>query len=175
MNNVGSSPAAPLNRTGRPAAPPTDGGANTPVSLLSPAQEQALSYPSDPDLNFDTFCRDGFTNELVGPTGYLTQGWLPEDSYRQGPVILLREEAISPEGVAWGEDNLGLQPDAQVIGVRDTQGGSDSYFICQPDPDDPHAPPRFFTVCIESGQHDHRYEIFVSAPLEWEDFLDQLG
>lgn len=174
MNNVGSSSAAPLNLPGRPAAPPNHGVANTPVSLLSPAQEQALTALGDPDLNFDPYCREGFTEELVGPTGYLTQGWLPDDSYRLGPVILLREEAISPEGVAWGEDNLSLQLDAKVIGVRDTQGGSESYFICQPEPDDPHAPPRFFTVCVESGQHEGRYEIFVSAPLEWQDFLDQL-
>lgn len=144
-------------------------------SLLSPAQEYALSALQDPDLNFAAYGRRVLTEDLVGPGGYLTQGWLPEDSYLRGPVKKLREQATSADGVAWDAPNLGLQADVQVIGMRDTQGAADSYFVCQSDPDDPQAPPRFFTLCIESGQGTGAYEIFVSPPRDWQAFLDLLG
>lgn len=144
-------------------------------SLLSSAQEYALTALRDPDLNFEAYGRRVLTDDLVGPGGYLTQGWLPEDSFRAGPVRQLREQATSADGVAWDASNLTLQPDAQVIGMRDTQGGADSYFVCQPDPDDAQAPPRFFTLCIESGQDTGVYEIFVSPPRDWQAFLDLLG
>lgn len=170
-----SGPGAPLNLLSphHPRAPV--GIAGTAASLLSAAQEHTLTTLRDPELNFEAYGRRVLTDDLVGAAGYLTQGWLPDDSYRPGPVKLLREQATSPEGVAWDAINLGLQPDVQVIGMRDTQGGADSYFVCQPDPDDAHAPPRFFTLCIESGQGSGVYEIFVSPPRDWQAFLDQLG
>lgn len=167
-----SGPGAVLNTLGPqpPRAP-----AGTAASLLSSAQEHALTALRDPDLNFEAYARRALTDELVGPGGYLTQGWLPEDSYRSGPVRLLREQATSADGVAWDATNLTLQPDVQVIGMRDTQGGADSYFVCQPDPDDAQGPPHFFTLCIESGQGTGVYEIFVSPPRDWQAFLDLLG
>ncbi|MBT2768467.1 hypothetical protein J7J08_12545 [Stenotrophomonas sp. ISL-67] len=134
-----------------------------------------LSTLRDPDLNFEAHDRRLLTEDLMGPGGYLAQGWLPEDSYQAAPVTLLREQATSRDGVAWDAINLTLQPGVQVIGMRNTQGGADSYFVCQPDPEDAQGRLRFFTLCIESGRDTGVYEIFVSPPRDWQAFVDQFG
>lgn len=174
MQIVRNGSGAQLNPLG-PHQPPAAPGLGRPATpLLSPAQEHALATLRDPDLNFDTYGRRVLTHDLVGANGYLTQGWLPDDSYQPGPVELLREQATNPKGVVWDAPNLALKPDVEVIGMRDAQGGADSYYLCQPDPGDAQAPLRFFTLCIESGRDTGVYEIFVSPPCSWEDFLDQL-
>lgn len=174
MEIKGNGPRVPLHpsdHSGSGDRPDAEAPAR---SLLSPAQEQALLALRDRDLNFDPHARLALTHDLTGVGGYLTQGWLPDDSYRAGPVTLLWHEATSPEGVAWDTTNLALEPDAQVIGMRNTDGGADSYFVCRPDRDDVEAPPCFFTLCIESGRRTGMYEIFVSPPCSWQAFLDQL-
>ncbi|WP_312326118.1 hypothetical protein [Stenotrophomonas sp.] len=172
MEIKGSGPSVPLQPSDHsPAAGRSD--ADAPArSLLSAAQEQALLALRDRDLSFDPHARRALTNDLTGVGGYLTQGWLPDDSNRDGPVKLLWHDATSPEGVAWDTTNLTLEPDAQVIGMRNTDGGADSYFVCRPDQQDADAPPNFFIVCIESGRRTGMYEIYVSPPCSWQAFLD---
>jgi hypothetical protein len=154
--------------------PVLPGAAGPAPHALPDPQEQQLCQLPDAELSFDAMRRPEFHTDLTGPVGYLTHGWLPADSLRDGPVVMLREQACSRDGVAFGEDNLGLREDVMVLGMRDTQGGADSYFLCQWPEGTRVEEARFFTVCIESGRSTGRYEIHVSEPREWEAFLDDL-
>lgn len=123
----------------------------------------------DSDLDFSPFQRARYETEL---REHLITGWLPSDcrppagSRLSGPVVMLREAASTPEGVVFGEDNLGLDPGAELLGKRHAHGGADSYFLRFGD--------RFYTLCVESGHADARYEIFVSPPRDWPTFLSYL-
>lgn len=168
--------AAPVPASLHNAAAPVRPAAADPARRALPGeQEDALSRLRDADLNFDASQRAGFLADLTGPVGYLTHGWLPADSFQRGPVVMLREQACSRDGVAFGEDNLGLEEGVLVLGMRDTQGGADSYFVCQWPEGAPFEAASIFTVCIESGRSTGRYEIHVSEPLGWEAFLDRLS
>jgi hypothetical protein len=162
---------APLHTTAAPVhpAPAVPAPRELPDEL-----EAALGQLRDADLSFDVSRRAGFLADLIGPLGYLTHGWLPADSFQGGPVLMLREQACSRDGVAFGEDNLRLAEGVRVLGMRDTQGGADSYFLYHWPEGVPIEAARVFTVCIESGRSTGRYEIHVSEPMGWEAFLDQL-
>jgi len=118
------------------------------------------------DLDFSPSQRVGYEGELVA---YLDTGWLPADSLppqggrQSGPVVMLREDARSPEGVVFGENNLALDPASTVLGKRHADGGAESFFI--------QLRTAFYVLCIESGQESSRYEIYVSPAMDWAGFL----
>lgn len=167
--------------TGAPARISGNGGADAVpsprtqnVRCLPVAYEAMLCQVDSHDVCFDVFARAERLNDLIGSQGYLTHGWLAADSACPGPVIKLREEAVSPDGVVFGEDNLGLGNDVFVLGMRDAQGGADSYFLCQWPAQAPIKDALFFDVCIESGRITGRHEIYVHGPLKWDAFLEYL-
>lgn len=141
---------------------------------LPPAYEELLSEISVSGVHVDYYHRVEVLDRLIGGQGVLTHGWLAEDSAQPGPVIKRREQACAADGVVFGEDNLGLDKDVLVLGMRDAEGGADSYFLCQWSTQEPIDSARFFIACVESGRSTGRFEIYVRGPLQWDAFLDEL-
>jgi len=144
-------------------------------SSLGEMHERALGGHEGPFLHFCSasmpFVRDEYRSGLArGLAEYLEQGFIEGDD-SEGPVQRQQPSADHADGVVPGEVSLVLRDDVLVFGFLDNQGVGDCYYARAPTA----SGPAFFCISIESGvASGGPYEIFVSAAMDWAEFLRQL-
>jgi len=164
-----------INGAGRPAvlsSAPRLTAAD--ASLLGADREQALGRREHDFLLFGSqataFARDLYRSRIADDLQrYLEQGIL-QDSDADGPVQRNAEAGDDDVGDCSGA-NLTLRDGVSIFGRYNNHGNGDCYYACMQDAD----APVFFSICIESGMDSgEAYDISVSPPMDWPEFLAHL-
>jgi len=165
-----------INGAGRvPALSSATPAAAVDSPWLGEAREQALAKREHDFLLFGSqatpFARELFRSGIADDLlAYLAQGFL-QDGDAGGPVQQKVAAGYDDDGLDACGGNLTLRDGVLIFGRYNNHGNGDCYYARVPGV----AAPAFFSICIESGMDSGEgYEISVSPPMDWSQFLAHL-